>query len=270
MTWHVLHRDGFQLKGFSGGEGDALIFQHGLGGDEAQVASVLPEFCGHRLTLECRAHGRSDAGDTSLFSISTFADDVLAFADQQGIDRFAVGGISMGAAIALRIAIKQPTRVTALILSRPAWLWSDAPENMRVIAKASDFIEHGRKDDFLASVDAGLLRAEAPDNLASLLGMFDRQHPKIVTQLLKSIAGDGPGVTENEVRSLSVPTLVLATKRDLVHPLSHATTLAGCIPLAEFVELTPKATDKTAYTNEHRAAVSAFLSRRKFNRDQEF
>lgn len=263
MNWHVMHRNGLRLHGFAGGEGDAMIFQHGLGGDEAQVAGLLPEHCGHRLTLECRAHGRSDAGDTKQFSISTFADDVLAFADQQHIGSFAIGGISMGAAIALRIAIKQPKRVTALILSRPAWIFSSAPNNMNVIAAASDFIRQGRKDAFLESKFADLLRTQGPDNLASLVGMFERKNPDIIAQLLKTIAGDGPGVTDNEVRGIKIPTLVLATKLDWVHPFSHATTLASLIPQMELVELTPKAVDKAAYAHEHRAAVGAFLSKRK-------
>ena len=54
-----------------------------------------------------------------------FADDVLAFADLRGVERFVVGGISMGAAIALRIAVRHPERVSGLVLARPAWLWHD-------------------------------------------------------------------------------------------------------------------------------------------------
>ena len=45
------------------------------------------------------------------FSFAMFADDVLAAADQAGLDRFVAGGISMGAAIALRLACRHPDRV---------------------------------------------------------------------------------------------------------------------------------------------------------------
>lgn len=111
---HVLRRDGLELVGHDVGEGLAVVFQHGLGGDEAQIAESFPPQGFRHLTLECRSHGGSDKG--SRFSIAAFADDVLAFADDRGLERFAIGGISMGAAIALRIAIIAPERVSALLL----------------------------------------------------------------------------------------------------------------------------------------------------------
>ena len=45
-----------------------------------------------------------------------------------------VGGISMGAAIALRIAALRPDLVSALVLARPAWLDANGPENIQPVA----------------------------------------------------------------------------------------------------------------------------------------
>ena len=50
------------------------------------------------------------------------------------------GGISMGAAIALRLAVKRPDLVGALVLSRPAWLFAPAPDNMRPIALVAELL----------------------------------------------------------------------------------------------------------------------------------
>jgi pimeloyl-ACP methyl ester carboxylesterase len=78
--------------------------------------------------------------------------------------------------------------------------------------------------------------------------------------VLRAIAADGPGVYLDAGRKLSVPTLVLANGIDAVHPLALARALADAIPGAQFVELTPKATDREQHAKEFRAAVDRFLT----------
>jgi pimeloyl-ACP methyl ester carboxylesterase len=46
-----------------------------------------------------------------------------------------VGGISMGAAVALNFTLRFPERVLGLILSRPAWLDGPLPSNVRIYAE---------------------------------------------------------------------------------------------------------------------------------------
>ncbi len=260
MTWHSIERGRAVLAGFDGGDGSPLVFQHGLGGDEAQVAEALAELDHRRLTLECRAHGKSEAGDPDQFAISTFAEDVLAFATARGLDRFAMGGISMGAAISLRLAVKYPQRISALILARPAWLWGPAPDNMQPIAEAAEYIGDGRLNEFLATPTAEMLKVHGPDNLATLMRFFERSNPRQLATLLKSIAADGPDISQAEVRAIQLPTLILATELDWIHPLSHATTLAEMLPNAKLVELTPKSVDKQKHLSEFNAAVQKFLT----------
>lgn len=264
MRWFALERGGPTLWGREEGAGLPVVFQHGLGGDESQIAEIFPDGGGfRRLTLECRGQGRSRAGDPADYSIAKFADDVLAFADSRRVARFAVGGISMGAAIALRIAVRHPERVIALVLARPAWLWQAAPANMQpyavVAAHLRDPDPQRALADFEASPTAERLAREAPGNLDAMrkfLAVKDRQ---ALASLLSAISGDGPGVSEAQARSIAVPTLVLATGLDLAHPIAYAQALAATVPGAEFVEITPKATDAARYVAEFRAALSAFL-----------
>ena len=265
MSWFALQRSGVALRGRDEGTGLPVVFQHGLGGDEAQVAEVFPDGDGYRrLTLECRGQGGSPAGDPANYSIATFADDVLAFATQRGVERFVVGGISMGAAIALRIAAHHPERVIALVLARPAWLWHAAPANMQPYAEVAGHLRNpdarSALADFEASDTAHRLAREAPGNLDAMrkfLAVEDRQG---LAALLLAISGDGPGVSEAEARSIAVPTLVLATGFDLAHPLAYAQSLAATIARAQLVEITPKATDAARYVTEFRAALPAFLA----------
>ena len=259
MSWFTIQRDEATLRGWDGGEGLPIIFQHGLGGDEAQVAEVFPDGDGfRRLTLECRGQGKSGAGNPSELSITNFADDVLAFAGSRGVDCFIIGGISMGAAIALRIAIKNPARVKGLILARPAWLWDAAPENMKPFAEVASYLARRTFNDFESSATAKRLALEAPDNLASLEKFFAVKDRETMASLLSAIATDGPKVSEAEVLAIALPTLVIGHKIDAVHPLALANTLADRIAGSKFVEITPKATDKPRHVAEFRAHVGSF------------
>jgi pimeloyl-ACP methyl ester carboxylesterase len=215
--------------------------------------------------LECRGQGRSDPGPPAELSIRTFGEDLAFLAESLGIERAIVGGISMGAAIALRLAVVRPDLVSGLVLARPAWLFDRAPDNMRPYGLVGALLggqdPSAARDAFERSDVAGKLAREAPDNLASLLGFFDRPAPATTAALLTAIAADGPGpgVDEAEVRRIAVPTLVIGHADDLVHPLAYARRLAATIPGARLAEITSKVADRARYVAEFRSALSTFL-----------
>lgn len=256
-------RSGLTLAVYdSGGEGVPVVFQHGLCGDVGQTAEVFPDDPRLRLiTLECRGHGASQAGEE--FSIATFADDLIALIDQLELAPVIVGGISMGAAIASRIAVRRPDLVRALVLARPAWVTEAAPANMGPNAEVGRLLAMQPADIafqwFVSGDTHARLAAEAPDNLQSLMSFFGRQPVAETGALLTAISADGPGISEADLRRLPMSTLVMATGHDVIHPLSHAERLARLIPNATSVELTPKGVDKPAYVAEFRAALSGFL-----------
>ncbi|OBZ94649.1 esterase [Pararhizobium polonicum] len=260
-----LQRDDAELCVFDGGEGQPVVFQHGLGGDEAQVAQAFPDGSGQwrRLTVECRGHGGSSLGTRPDFSIAMFADDVLAIADRQGIRQFVAGGISMGAAVALHLAHAFPNRVTGLILVRPAWTFAVSPVNMAPIREIAELIRSNPLERaralFVHSETARRLSVEAPDNFASLLGYFDRPNAVPFAGVLAGIAADGPGVSKANAAALSLPALVIGNAQDAVHPLDSARLLADTLPHARFVEVAAKATDKTRHLAETREAIDHFL-----------
>ena len=252
-----LERPGASLRFTDTGTGPPMLFQHGLGGDAAQMAELAP--AGRRvLTLECRAHGGSGVGPVDALSLKTFAEDVLALADQLRLSRFTMGGLSMGAAIALRVAALHPERVEALVMIRPAWLFARAPENMRGFATVAALLRETSpvkaKRRFSTGELARQLAAEAPDNLASLLGFFDRPNPLTTAALLSRIAIDGPDVAASDV---TAPALVIGNAVDHVHPLALARQLAAELSDARFVEVPAKAIDRVAHT----AAVKAEIER---------
>lgn len=264
MTWSWHAREGLRLAVAEQGEGQPLVLQHGLCADAAQPAEVFPGGGWRCLTLECRGHGRSDAGPPGRLSIAAFADDLAALIEARAGGPVVLGGISMGAAISTRLAVLRPDLVRALVLARPAWVDAAAPDNMAPNALVGELLaahppEEARRR-FEASEAARRLAAEAPDNLASLRGFFARQPLATTAELLRRISADGPGVSRAQLAALRVPALVLGTPRDLVHPLAHVDALAALIPGARRRVITSKAEGKERYLAEFRAAVAEFLA----------
>lgn len=256
--------DGTVLNVDTAGEGQAVIFQHGLCGDAGQTDEAFPAKPGlRRITVEARGHGRSHAGPLDSLSIATFADDLAAYIEQHFPDPVVVGGISMGAAISLRLAVKRPDLVEGLVIARPAWVIEAAPANMAPNAKVGRLLKtmppQEARAAFLASAHGRSLAAEAPDNLASLEGFFTRAPIEVTAALLSAISADGPGVTEEEVRALDMPALVIGHERDLIHPLGHGRALAQMIPGARLVEITPKVESREKYVSDFRLALASFL-----------
>jgi pimeloyl-ACP methyl ester carboxylesterase len=247
-----------------GTSGTAIVFQHGLCGSAAQTEEAFPDDPRFkRLTLECRGHGGSEAGSHQHFAIPTFATDVAAMIAAHAKPRCIVGGISMGAAIALHLAVHQPHLVKALVLARPAWIAAASPDNIRPNTEVGELLsQHSPREAealFLKSATAEKLRRDAPDNLASLQSFFHREPIATTSALLRAIANDGPHVTEQQVSSIRVPTLVIGTAQDVIHPLHMAETLHRMIPQSTLAVLTPKGENKQRYTVDFRAALLRFF-----------
>jgi pimeloyl-ACP methyl ester carboxylesterase len=247
------------------GTGPAFVFQHGLCGSADQPAEVFPDDAPFRqVTLECRGHGASEAGDPDAFSIAAFTDDLAGMIERKAIGPVVLGGISMGTAIALRLAVLRPDLVRALVLARPAWVTERAPANMRAYAEVGDLLSRyppaEARERFERSVTAAWLAHEGPDNLASLRSFFSRQPVAVTAALLTRIAADGPGVSIEDVGALGLPTLVVGHDRDPLHPLAYAEDLAKLIPGAQLARIASKAESRERYVEQFRAALRRFLN----------
>lgn len=264
MRLEPFHRDGLALAAHAVGEGRPVLLQHGLCGDAAQTAEVFPRDAGRQgVTLECRGHGASEAGPADALSLATFADDLAAFIEERLDPPVVVGGISMGAALALRLAVRRPDLVSGLVLARPAWVCEPAPANMVPYAVVGVLLGHFGAAEARARFErlplARRLATDAPENLLTLRRLLDRQPQTETSALLSRIAADGPGVTKAEVAALRVPTLVIGHGQDLAHPWAHAEALARLVPGARLARVAPKAESRDRHRDEVRDALARFL-----------
>jgi len=266
----VFERGGLAFNYLDEGDpsGRPFVFQHGLGGDVSQPAGIFPPPSGVRLlSLDCRGHGKTyPLGSARKLSFSSFADDVAALMDYLGLQRAVVGGISMGAGVALNLALRYPQRVTGLVLSRPAWLDSPSPENLEAYPMIARLLrEHGAKLGrklFESTEEYAELERAAPGAGRSLAStQFGRPLAREYAPVLESLAGDAPSGDRARWRELRVPALVLASWQDPTHPHGYAEILARELPSARLEKLTPKAEDEGRHEQDAQAAITRFLDR---------
>ena len=119
-----------------GGEGHPLVLLHGYTGDRNTIGfrqgtfgwllqrSTAPRF--RVIFVESRGCGA--AGDSpGPFTIAQQAQDVLAIADQLGLERFSFLGHSMGGGVGFELASTSPHRLVRLVLVAPI------PSNVRTL-----------------------------------------------------------------------------------------------------------------------------------------
>ncbi len=242
-----------------------FFFQHGLGADTAQIFELFQPPAGFRLlSFDSRAHGETrPVGPEENINIAQFADDWRAFLDHLHIERAIIGGISMGAATALHFALTQPARVRGLVLSRPAWLDRSRGEEMRVFTTLAKFIrEYGATigaQKYQESAAYQQVLQLAPENAAALLGQFGHPRAEETVAKLERIPAHIPAHSRADWKKIMVPTLVLANRRDAVHPFEFGQVLAREISGAAFVEIAPKSDGLARHAAEVQRAVEEFL-----------
>lgn len=239
-----------------------VLFQHGLGGGEAQVAQNWPEkTAAKRITIPCRGHDETPIGTDRPFTIPMFAEDAMQALDKT--PTFVAAGISMGAAISLYLACRHPQRVRALILVRPAWSFRFAPENMKPVAEIANLLKKHTPFEarriFTDGQTAKRLTKESPDNLASLMSYTDHANATAFADILHDIAVRDPGINEADLAGIKAPCLVIANDNDSIHPVSCAKELANRIPNSQYIEVTPKSFAREQHQSEIRTAIAEFL-----------
>jgi pimeloyl-ACP methyl ester carboxylesterase len=249
------------------GSGKPFLFQHGLGGDTQQTRDTFVPPAGWRLlTLDCRGHGETrPLGDPAKLGFDQQADDLLAFIDMLGLDRVAIGGISMGAGVALNFALRYPQRASALVLVRPAWLEQPLPPNLQVYPRIARLIrqegaERGAQLFQRSAEYQGVLR-EYPATAGSLLKQFTRANAAEWVDILERMPADAPNRERAAWAQLRLPTLVLGNDRDPVHPFAYAETLARAIPGAQLERITSKEIDALEHTRDIQREIEGFFSK---------
>jgi pimeloyl-ACP methyl ester carboxylesterase len=250
----------------SGSHGPLVVFQHGLGADVSQPQAVLGKSTVLRaFSFDCRGHGQTKPmGPPESLRFSAFADDLQGILDMLLIESVIVGGISMGAGVALNFALRYPSYVKALIMSRPAWLDAPCPPNLEILQKLSLWLEENGPEKsralLVADPDFVRIRNASRESSASILRQLERPVREEAIATLAQLSADAPCPAPEAWRGLSIPTLVLINSSDPMHPASYGERLAAGIPGSRLVEIVSKERDPAQHIFEAREAIERFVS----------
>jgi pimeloyl-ACP methyl ester carboxylesterase len=183
------------------------------------------ERAGYRtLALDNRGHGESDRPhDPSAYGRGRMAADVLALIDHVGLRRVHLVGYSMGAHVALAVALQAPGRIDHLVLGGIGG---------RMLGE-----EPPRAAPAMSLAEA--LLAEDPASLTDPLQRGFRQFAELQGEDRRALAAcaSAPGepVSREALAGLDLATLVVAGARDDLAGDPHG--LADAIPGAKAVTL---------------------------------
>ena len=119
---------GSRLRAYVAGSGSPLVLVHGLGGAAANWSSLAPLLAGrHRVLLpDLPGHGRS-APVLAPEGLGSLADTVIELAGEAGMLPATFVGNSMGADIAIQVALRRPDVVGAVVAVSAGALASSRP-----------------------------------------------------------------------------------------------------------------------------------------------
>ncbi len=215
--------DGLRWEVRARGTGAPLLLLHGFTGRGtawgAHAAAFARSF--HVITVDLPGHGRSGTGAPARMTIERTADDLAAILRQTGTAPAHVLGYSLGARIALRLAVAHPDAVRRLVLESPSA--GLATEDERATRRAADdALATGIERDGIATFVAAWERQPVfashaslpPTRAARLRAMRLSNRPD---GLAASLRGAGQGVMEplfDRLASVRAQALVIAGNLD--------------------------------------------------------
>jgi 3-oxoadipate enol-lactonase len=246
---------GEQIYAESTGVGEPVVLCHGLGGNHAIWWRQIESFaqCHRVITWDQRGFGNSTA-QTGRTGIAEAAGDLVAVLDALAIDRAHLVGQSMGAFVALRVALDNPQRTASLVLSTT--MAGADPHHTRALSAA---VPARQRRDRHPVVSTAFSQAH-PDLvvLYNLISSFGTKPP--VHAMLDSMATHT--FNDHELEALSAPTLFLAAADDPLCPPHVMAGAAARVPGAVFTVL-PGAAHSVYYEQPEAwdAAVLGFVGR---------
>ena len=158
--------------------------------------------------------------------------DLLDAMDQLSIERAALIGNSFGGAVALRVAVVAPDRVSALaLISAPAPELEPSPELEAAWEAEEAALERGDIGAAVEAVVNAWTLPDAPQELRTRVGAMQRR--AFALQAAVPSATEAPDPVEQDAESLarlSIPALVAAGERDMRDFLEGAEEMARALP----------------------------------------
>jgi 3-oxoadipate enol-lactonase len=261
---------GVALAGETVGEGPPVVLLHGLTATRRYVlhGSVALARRGRRLvSYDARGHGESDpAPEGAGYGYEALAEDLRALLAERGDDgRPVLVGHSMGCHTAVAHALDHADEVAALVLAGPVTLGIAPTEE--VLAgwdRLASGLERGGVEGFMEAYEEDLsVDPSWRDTVLRITRerMERHRHPEAVARALREVPRSLPFEGLEELETLDVPALVVASydEADPGHPYAIAEAWSERLPAGRLLSEEPGASPLAWQGGRLSRAIEDFL-----------
>ena len=208
------------------GSGTPLVLLHGgVLNIELSWAALIPDLAVRHQVIATEFQGHGRTGDTDrAITPANLAGDVVGLLDHLGIDRAHVLGHSLGAAVALELAVSHPDRLRSVV---------PISASVRVEGMHPDLADPSRhatsdrlptEQDFTDMRDTYVKLSPHPDQFDAFLGR------------MSAAAADLRGWSDEQLATITAPTLLVQGDHDFT-TVEHAALMLRLIPGAQLAVL---------------------------------
>ncbi|MER6959864.1 alpha/beta fold hydrolase [Streptomyces sp. NPDC000618] len=245
------------------GSGPGLLLAHGAGSSLANTYGPVMEglAADHTVVgIDYPGSGETPRSTAPLI-VDDLADQLVAAADAEGLDRFAVSGFSLGGAVAVRAAARYPERVTALVLTA-----AFAHRDNRLALASSIWNKIAASGDRELLAEFLLMVALGTHGIESMPTEQLRQ----TLGYTAAAAADGSSEQSDlvgrvdvrgDLATIAVPTLVISTTDDRLTSTALHRQLADAIPGAQLAEIATGHLPMLERADEWLQLITEFLAK---------
>ncbi len=227
---------------------------------EPQLAG-LADVC-RMVAVDMRGFGRTPLGGEA-YSLDDLAGDLVDLMDRLGVERFVLGGLSMGGYVALACQRRFDDRLQGLLLADTR-AGVDAPAARERRYQTIAQVEAHGTGELSRTMPGSLLgkttQAQQPELVARVSAWIERTDPAAVIAAQRAMA-ERPDATA-QLATIQVPTLVIVGEEDALSPPAEAAAMVRDLPNAQLA-LIPRAghLSNLEYPEGFNRAVRDFMSR---------
>jgi pimeloyl-ACP methyl ester carboxylesterase len=194
------------------------------------LARALARHGNRVITFDPLGHGASDRPrDMWRYSMTAFAEQVLALLDHLELDQAIVGGASLGANVTLELAALAPERLRGMVLEMPV-LDNAIPACAAAFTPLLFALSFGGPAIGLVARGARAVPRRGLPLMAEVVLDAIGQDPGASGAVLQGILFGRTAPHRRQRRRFEAPALVVGHPRDPVHPFSDADMLAHELP----------------------------------------
>ena len=249
----------------SAGEGPVVIFHHGSFMDETMFAPQMAAITsiGWR-GISCRS--RALTCPESIHTLDDIAEDCRAVADAEGVNRFVLCGMSVGAFVAIEFALKYPERLIGLVMidGKAAAYSSKEREVLAPMFEALD-IDGPLPEEFAKWIAPLCFGESTRRHNAALVDEWMNRWTRVISSRSahkQYLSWINKPDRRGRLAQIKIETLLFHGEEDTATPKSHSLEMAQRLPRGELV-IVPRAghTSNLEQPGAVNAALVQFLKR---------